>query len=110
MIRGSFSAFVHRNRDGHGVQSLHENRASKTMPFCGSVLGSQEMLSLPAGQVTTRRSRSTTKLPLSKPAPARACQPGPSATGPHCGAVHPHACEDYRPGLIAELARLAGAS
>ena len=29
MIRGSFSAFVHRARNGHGVQSLRANRASK---------------------------------------------------------------------------------
>jgi hypothetical protein len=35
MIRGSFSDFVHYDRDGHGVQSLRENRASKTMPFFG---------------------------------------------------------------------------
>jgi hypothetical protein len=35
MIRGSFAAFVHRTRDGHGVQSVRENRASKTMPFWG---------------------------------------------------------------------------
>src|SRR6516162_7097001 len=69
MIRGSFSAFVHRARDGHGVQSLRENRASKIMPFCGYVFGSQETLSLPAGQVTTSRSQSTTKLPLSIPRP-----------------------------------------
>jgi hypothetical protein len=32
-------------------------------------------------------------------------RPGPGLIG---GAVHPHACEDYRPGLIAELARPAG--
>ena len=82
MIRGSFSDFVHRDRDGHGVQSFRENRASKTIPFFGEVFGSHERLSLPAGQVTTRRSQSTAKLPLSKPAPARACQLGFSATGP----------------------------
>jgi hypothetical protein len=35
MIRGSFSDFVHRDRDGHGVQSFRANRASKTMPFFG---------------------------------------------------------------------------
>src|SRR5512135_2397452 len=33
-------------------------------------------------QVTTCGSQSTTKLPLSKPSPARACQLGSSATGP----------------------------
>src|SRR5512135_605485 len=43
------------------------------------------MLCLPAGQVTTCLSQSTSKLPLSKPAPARACQLGSSATGPTYG-------------------------
>jgi hypothetical protein len=33
MIRGSFAAFVHCARAGHGVPSVRENRASKTMPF-----------------------------------------------------------------------------
>src|SRR5512135_2075746 len=96
MIRGSFSAFVHCARNGHGVQSFRAKRASKAMPFCGYVLGSQEMLCWPAGQVTTCRSQSTTKLPLSKPAPARACQLGSSATGPTEGhAVLPLARNEH---------------
>jgi hypothetical protein len=64
---------VHRVRSGHGVQSLRANRASKAIPLCGYVLGNQEMLLLPAGHVTTSFSQSTSKLPLSKPSPARAC-------------------------------------
>src|SRR5512147_2438941 len=66
MIRGSFFALVHCGRNGHGVQSAREKRASKITPFFGYVLGNHEMLCLPAGHVTTCRSPSTTKLPLSK--------------------------------------------
>jgi hypothetical protein len=44
--------------------------------------GCQEILCLPAGQVTTWRSQSTTNCDLSKPVPSRACHPGSSATGP----------------------------
>ena len=43
----------------HGVQSFRANRTSNIMPFSGQVFGSHEMLCLPAGQVTTRRSQST---------------------------------------------------
>ena len=50
---GSCFDRVHCDRSGHGVQSFRANRASETMPFFGYVFGSQEMLSLPAGQVTT---------------------------------------------------------
>jgi len=54
MIRGSCSTARHcAAPTGTALQSFRANRASKAMPFCGYVLGSHEMLSLPAGQVTT---------------------------------------------------------
>src|SRR5262249_60642078 len=90
MILGSCFDFVHRVRSGHGVQSFRANRASKAIPLGGYVLGNQEMLFLPAGHVTTSCSQSTSKLPLSKPSPARACQLGSSATGPTM--VTPYSC------------------
>jgi hypothetical protein len=52
-MRGSCFDFVHWGRWGQGVQSRRAKRASKSTPCAGYVFGSQEMLCLPAGQVTT---------------------------------------------------------
>ena len=82
MMRGSRLPRVQRGRSGHGKQSRVANHASNTMPFLGQVFGSQEMLSLPAGQVTTLRSQSTPNAALVSPSSRRACQLGSSATGP----------------------------
>jgi hypothetical protein len=61
---------------------LPKKRASSIMPFLSQVLGSHEMLSLPAGQVTTCRSQSTRNWALANPSPERACQLGSLATEP----------------------------
>jgi hypothetical protein len=52
MMRGSRLARVQRGRNAHAKQSWRANRTSHTMPLFGQVCGSQEMLFLPAGQVT----------------------------------------------------------
>ena len=52
-MRGSCLALVHCARWGHGVQSLRAKRTSHIMPLLGYVYGSQEILCLPIGQVTT---------------------------------------------------------
>ena len=82
MMRGSRLPRVQRGRSGHGKQSRRAKRASKAMPPWGQVCGSQEMLRLPAGQVTTSRSQSTRNAALVSPPSTRACQPVSAATGP----------------------------
>src|SRR5262249_1737313 len=94
---------VHRARNEHGVPSVRANRASKAIPLGGYVLGNQEMLGWPAGQVTTCFSQSTAKLPLSKPSPARACQLGVRValdqklgiSRPVCWTDHVQACPHH---------------
>ena len=81
-MRGSRLARVQWARTGHGVHARRGKRTSHTVPFWGYVLGSQDRLCWPVGQVTTRRSQSTTNWLLAKPSPARACQLGSAASGP----------------------------
>src|SRR6201993_2530174 len=82
MIGGSRLTRVQHGRNAQGVQSRRAKRTSKVMPFLGQVFGSQEMLSLPAGQVITLRSQSTWNAALVSPPSTRACQLVSAATGP----------------------------
>jgi hypothetical protein len=81
-MRGSCWALGPGARCGHGVPSLRATRPSPVIPCLGAVCGSQEILCLPTGQVTTWRSPSTRNGDVSTPVPVRAGQLGSSAPGP----------------------------
>jgi hypothetical protein len=73
MIRGSCFDLVHWERKEQGGQSRPEKRASKSTPDAGLVIGSQEILCMPAEHVATFASQSIANALFSKPALSRDC-------------------------------------